>query len=127
MRAGDYAELAGRAFRCSAPHTPDIRLFEDGARPCPPGFERDRWGEWTRLVDRHELSRLTSVQTVAVWQGHRVIVKRVFDVAGDALVQGRGTAPDGTTAWMIDNGVWQARVPIDSLTEVVEESFDFPV
>jgi hypothetical protein len=128
MRAGPYAEYGGRVFRCSNPQEDRLLLLDEGAAPRPDGFGLNRWSEWSRLVDRHEVTRLTIVRTWADWRGHRVRVERVFDSTAEALVEHQGSPrPEGANVWTVDRDVWQAKVPLGELTDVVEDPFDVPV
>jgi hypothetical protein len=127
VRAGPYALYQGREYRCGSPRSPRIRLFADGDLPCPDGFEPDD-GDWTRLVDRQDVDRLTVVSTVAVWHERQVKVTEVSDDATEALVEGRSwPPPDAPEAYVVENGLWHARVPAGALTQVVETAVDFPV
>lgn len=128
MRAGHYAEFSGRTYPCAGLRRPRIRPYESLDRPRPEGFEPNDDGMWTRLVDRSEVTRLLDVATVAVWQGRRVTVRQVLDGTGDAVVEQWGAPiPEHPAVQVVENGLWQARVPLDSLTEVVEEVTEVPV
>jgi hypothetical protein len=127
VRAGDYAVYHGREYRSGSPHSPRIQLFLDGDHPRPDGFERDR-RQWSRLVDRQDVTRLTVVTTVAVWQGREVRVTRVSDDAAEAVVESRTwPPPDAPAVRVMENLLWRARVPAGDLTEVVEDTTDIPI
>jgi hypothetical protein len=120
VRAGTYAEYRGRTYRCGDPNLERIALFEDGSQPRPDGFGLEN-GDWVRRVDRGEVTRLTYVKTTAVWKGRRVDVVRVYEHDGEALIeQWDWHPPTGPTVHMVDRGLWEATVPLDALTDVVE-------
>jgi hypothetical protein len=78
------------------------------------------------MVDRSEVTRLEAVTTVAVWQGRRV---DVISVDGDEAViqQWAWPVPEHPSVKVVENGLWEARVPVGELSEVVESVTEIPV
>lgn len=126
MRAGSYADWRGERYRASFSHdSTQVDLLADPGSS-PEGFTPDRWGRPRRLVDRAEVSRLEVVTTVAVWQGRRV---DVLKVEGEEAVvqQWAWPVPEHPSVRVVENGLWEARVPVGELTEVVESVTEIPV
>ncbi|NMR21599.1 hypothetical protein [Cellulomonas fimi] len=136
MRAGSYAEYENEIYECGALSKPMVRLFAEERAPRP-GFELDRWGRWTRLVDRREVSRLFRVRTTASWRGWQAEVERFADDASaEIYVDGYSQPPLASPPPMkpipphelglrqIDKNIWRGVVPVrdlENISEVVEE------
>ena len=126
MRAGRYALWRGEEYKAHRVDKDWVLLVRPSDQPQPEGFTEDS-GEWVRKVRGTELSKVFSVRTVAVWQGHRVTV---WSVDGDiAQVEASSTTQEGIPdhpAAVRENayGDWSARVPVWELTEVVETVVD---
>lgn len=119
LRAGTYAWVEGVAY-AAEPAGPDrVRLLAPASRNRPTGFVPGPGGWWTRVVRRAAVHRVEQFTTVAVWQGRRVTVARVR--ADEALVQHGGPPPVHPLVVPAEGGGWTAWVPVDELTEVVEQ------
>jgi hypothetical protein len=57
-----------------------------------------------------------------------VHVRRVFELDQAVLIESDGRPqPEGPNVWTVENGVWEARVGLDELRDVVEDTLEIPV
>ncbi|NMR19816.1 hypothetical protein [Cellulomonas fimi] len=149
MMAGEYAQVSGATYEASFAESGPVRLFAQPTVNSPVGFELDRWGRLTRLVERNEVSRLFRVETTARWRGWRILVERVLDDgrradiyvdgydqrpptgqpprAEDAIWVTDRTPPHDLGLRQVENNVWRGTVPIDELVDVREVFVEIPV
>lgn len=122
MRAsGDHGRFQGREYEVVGLPGPRVRLYASGDDPCPEGFESDRHGRWTRLVDVWEVSGPVHVDTTADWRGHPVRVARVTqDVVHIEHHTFMERPPGEPEVSQPERGAWAARVPPGELADVTE-------
>ncbi|WP_421742476.1 hypothetical protein [Cellulomonas sp.] len=127
MRAGPYAEVDGIVYPAVDVHGPEVRLLAFGDEQPRPDVERDRWNEWSRLVDRSAASRLFWVQTTATWLSWTVTVDRVVGDRATFSYYGDDLPLDDPAVSRIGLLEWQGTVPVDDLSDVVEIATDVPL
>lgn len=125
MRAGDYAVVDGVEYQAKV-HGDMVTLFLPRTQPCPQGWVRSQGDRWKMRIPRTNVSELYTVGSYANFEGIYVSVRQVFPATKTAWIYYIGGSeeqpmhpvfqpdPDPGIAW------WNATVPWDSLTDVVE-------
>lgn len=130
MRVGKYAVVDGIEYRYV--HYYDYSPFYltwSGEPPAPPGFvERGGQGRWERRVMPEEISQLIEVRTTARHRGVPVIVSIVFESIGMAEIVYVLTDP-AVQAELADvtDAHGRQMVPLDELSDVIEQTVQLPV
>ncbi len=126
MRAGPYAEWNGRTWTIVSVNKPFVRLLADGDQPKPEGFELDRSGRWTRVVDRSEVTRIFRVETTASWRGHTVRISHLDGGLAQFTYFGMGL-PETPDVARVQSDEWHGVVPVDELSDVLEVVHEVPL
>lgn len=119
MMAGPYAVVDGVTYPAGRLDGDIIWVDVPEGDPAPSGLTRPSHPQ-RRGIRRSEVSRLFVARTSARWRGREATVDTVF--GDEAGIEVHGADFDGRPElYLADRSVWRGRVPVDSLTDVVEE------
>lgn len=119
MRAGPYAVVDGVTYSAGRLDGQTIWIDVPECQPAPEGITRPSHPR-RRGIQRSATQRLFYVTTSARWKGREVAVDAVVD--GEAMIEAHGAGfPGSPELKLVDHATWRGHVPVESLTDVVED------